>query len=233
LQEDAMTNRSRFTCVGVLLLASLVVAAAAAAGTVDRRTTFTFNAPVAVPGVTLPAGRYLFRVATYDTREVVQVVSGDEKTPYAMFFVMPAWRPVPATDPELTFIETAADMPHAIRTWWHPGQSNGYEFLYPREQARRLAVGSGTPVLVVEDVPAWTESEPLIAEIAPLTEPVAEQAFVAPEEAPVIEPVNEPAAPVEETLPTTASPTSVLLAVAIASIALAAAMQLTTRVRHN
>lgn len=226
-----MTTRSRLTCVGAFLLASLV-ALAATAGTIDKRTTFTFNTPVAVPGVTLPAGSYLFRIADVDSHRVVQVLSGDAKTPYSMFFVQEAWRPKAPADPELTFIETAADMPHAIRTWWSAGETIGYEFLYPTEQAKLLARGSGTPVRSIETpVPHWTEPEwtpPVFFETEP--EVVTE----APAEATVIaEPVAEPEAPPAEPLPTTASPLTVMLATAIVLIAFAAAMQFFVKAKRT
>ena len=35
----------------------------ATAYTLDRRTLFTFNQPIALPGMTLPAGTYTFRLA--------------------------------------------------------------------------------------------------------------------------------------------------------------------------
>jgi hypothetical protein len=114
----------------------------------DRRTTFTFNTPVAIPGVTLPAGSYLFRLVNPDaSRRVIQVVSADGKTPYAMFFSIPAERAEPANEPEVRFMETAAGMPPAIRSWWYPGERIGYEFIYPKEQARKLAEGTKEPVL--------------------------------------------------------------------------------------
>jgi hypothetical protein len=44
----------------------------------DKRTTFTFSGPVALPGITLPAGQYLFRLADPSgDRKVVQVLSAD------------------------------------------------------------------------------------------------------------------------------------------------------------
>jgi hypothetical protein len=227
MQEDAMTDRSRFTCVGALFVALFIAAVATAGTTIDKRTTFTFNTPIAVPGVVLPAGSYLFRVVNTETsRDVVQVLSGDGKTPYAMFFTLQAWRSEPAQDPELTFIETAADMPHAIRTWWHPGESIGYEFLYPREQARRLARGSGTPVRAME-LPSETWIEP---ELVP-PEVVGPAVEAAPEAA-VAEAPAEEAIPYEA-LPTTASPLTVMLTTAIALVALAAGMQLIVRKKQT
>ena len=44
----------------------------------DRSTTITFSAPVALPGVTLPAGSYLFKLADSQTnRNIVQVFDED------------------------------------------------------------------------------------------------------------------------------------------------------------
>ena len=223
-----MTTRSRLTCVGAFILASFV-AAVATADTIDKRTTFSFNTPVAIPGVTLPAGSYLFHVVDTDTtRDVVQVLSADGKTPYAMFFTLPIWRSETSPDPELTFIETAADMPHAIRAWWHPGESLGYEFMYGREQARLLAKGSGTPVLsVATPPPVWTEPEWI-----PPTEvedhEIASPGPIAVAEAPAVEPVFEPEAPYEA-LPTTDSPVTILVLTAIVLIGSAAATQLIVR----
>src|SRR5260221_2429661 len=117
----------------------------------DKRTTFSFSGPVALPGVTLPAGQYLFRLANPDgDRKVVQVLSADGSKPYGMFFSMSADRAEPPSTPEVRFIETGAGMPAAIRTWWYPGERSGYEFIYPREQARRLAQGAREPVLTTQ-----------------------------------------------------------------------------------
>jgi hypothetical protein len=44
----------------------------------DYRTFFTFSGPVTLPGVTLPAGTYLFRLADPTTgRKVINVLSAD------------------------------------------------------------------------------------------------------------------------------------------------------------
>lgn len=137
----------RLTCAAAAFLMAIPVFAQP----LDRRTTFTFNTPVAIPGVTLPAGSYLFRVANPRvSQRVIQVVSADGKTPYAMFFSIPAERPEPAKEPEVRFMETAAGMPPAIRTWWYPGERIGYEFIYPKEQARKLAEGVKEPVLTTK-----------------------------------------------------------------------------------
>jgi hypothetical protein len=117
----------------------------------DRRTIFTFSGPVAIPGATLPAGRYVFRLADPGTSaRVVQVFSADGKKPYAMFFSHPAERLDAASKPEVRFLETAKGEPAAIKTWWYPGERTGFEFVYPKDQARRLARGSKESVLTTQ-----------------------------------------------------------------------------------
>ena len=40
--------------------------------------------------------------------------------------------------------------PAAIKAWWYPGERMGYEFMYPRDQALRLALGASQPVLTTQ-----------------------------------------------------------------------------------
>jgi hypothetical protein len=104
----------------------------------DRLTSFTFSAPVEVPGVGLPAGTYIFKLADSGSgSNVVQVFSEDGKILYSTFFALPDTRLEPAEDPTVTFYETAAGSPQAIRTWCYPGGRDGLEFVYPKEHARR------------------------------------------------------------------------------------------------
>jgi LPXTG-motif cell wall-anchored protein len=169
-----MTSKGvRVTCANIVLVT--VMAGLALAQPADKRTYFTFSGPVAIPGVTLPAGKYLFRLADTSSRNLVQVLSADGKTPYAMFFIYRAERAEPASNPEVRFMETAAAMPSAIRTWWYPGDRNGYEFVYPKEQARLLAKGTGQPVLatIAETLPAPETPAPELARISPAGEETA------------------------------------------------------------
>ena len=54
-------------------------------------------------------------------------------------------------------METASGTPAAIRTWWYPGERTGYEFIYPKEQARRLAMAASQPVLTTDAQTSTTE----------------------------------------------------------------------------
>ena len=150
------TRRVGFACAVAVFVC--LMAAPASAQPADNRTTFTFSGPVAMPGITLPAGQYLFRLANPDTsRNVVQVLSADGTKPFGLFFALPAERFEPTSTPEVRFMETPAGTPAAIRTWWYPGQRTGYEFIYPKEQARTLARGASESVLTTQAQTTRTE----------------------------------------------------------------------------
>jgi hypothetical protein len=135
-----------------------LMAAPVSAQPLDKRTLFTFSGPVTLPGVTLPAGQYLFRLANPNTSsKVVQVLNADGTKPYGLFFTLPAERLEPASTPEVRFMETASGTPAAIKTWWYPGERKGYEFIFPKDQARRLAMGTSQPVLTTQAQTTTTE----------------------------------------------------------------------------
>ena len=78
-----------------------LMAAPVSAQPLDKRTLFTFSGPVALPGVTLPAGQYLFRLADPNSSsKVVQVLNADGTKPYGLFFTIAAERLEPASSPE-------------------------------------------------------------------------------------------------------------------------------------
>jgi len=171
---------------GVAVVAALTAGAALAQPS-DKRTVFTFNRPIALPGVTLPAGDYMFRlVDTESTRKVIQVLSGDGKKPYAMLHTIPDVRVEASNDPEVRFMETAKGHPSPVKTWWYPGERIGYEFIYPKEQARLLAKESTSPVLTTK-VETTKVEETKTADLERLTPKGEELAVVAqPEPQPVV-----------------------------------------------
>ena len=136
----------------VIVASTLAVLVAGISGTAraqtsDYRTYFTFTAPVTLPGVTLPAGRYLFRLADPNSsRKVISVLSEDGK-PLAMLHTIPNQLMKAPNKPEIRFMETSGNTPPPIKTWWYPGKAIGYEFIYPREQALQLAKVTSAPVL--------------------------------------------------------------------------------------
>ena len=139
----------------------------------DYRTFFTFSQPLAVPGATLPAGKYLFRVpGESSTRDVVQILSADGRKALALFFAHRPQRKDTPSDPEIRFLETTQGLPSAVKSWWYPGSRTGYEFIYPKSQARLLAQGTGQPVLTTqaETTTAATTDTGELARVSPAGE---------------------------------------------------------------
>ena len=136
----------RSVCAVTLL--ALTTAPAVAQTPLDKRILFTFNAPVTVPGVTLPAGTYLFHVADpMHGRSVVQVRSKDGRQLYSTFLTIPSEAAERPDNPEIRFMERRANVPYAVRVWWYPGDRTGFEPVYPRTQAELLAKVVTDPVL--------------------------------------------------------------------------------------
>jgi hypothetical protein len=107
----------------------------------DKLTYLTFSGPVQVPGATLPAGSYQFRLASPDlNREILLVASRDGKEVYAMFYTTPSLRRDRVTgDPVILFLEAGPGVKPPIRGWFYPGELTGYEFVYSKKQARSFA----------------------------------------------------------------------------------------------
>jgi hypothetical protein len=158
----------------VLVVLVHFMASGADAFTSDKRTYFTFNQSVALPGVTLPAGTYMFRLADPDTsRRVIQVSDKDGTQSYALLLTMPAYRTQAAKDSEIRFLETPAGAPRAINAWWYVGDSTGYEFIYSKKQLADLnRVGQPEPVASASDESAGlAEGEPVA--VPPIADPDA------------------------------------------------------------
>ena len=150
--------RKAFGSACALAILAGLAPATASAQPADKRTYFTFSGPVDMPGVALPAGRYVFRLANPDTsRNVVQVTSADGKRVFGMFHSFPSERVTPANDSEIRFMEASAGAPPAVKTWWYPGERTGYEFIYPKQQARRIADRTRQAVLTTKSDTTTTE----------------------------------------------------------------------------
>lgn len=224
-----MTTKKWLWAAGAFAALTALTAGAARAQTFDKRTVFTFSRPISVPGVTLPAGDYMFRIVDTETgRKVIQVLSGDGKTPYAMLHSIPDVRVEASANPEVRFMETAKGHPSAVKTWWYPHERIGYEFIYPKDQARRLAEETQEPVLTTH-VETTKVEETKTAELARIEPAGTETPVVAvPEPEPIV-----PAGVVQEgtvaeartDLPVTATGLPALGLLGVLALALAAGLR--------
>src|SRR3954470_14624524 len=132
----------------VAIAALWLSAPAARADEYTKLTYLTFSKPVQLPGVTLPAGRYRFDLADpVESRRVIRVQSEDGKEQLAMLLTIPNQLPDPVKDPVVLFAETPAGEADAVKAWIYPGESIGYEFIYPKDQAVKIARQSHSTVL--------------------------------------------------------------------------------------
>lgn len=139
---------SKLVAFLTLAVLTLSIAGRAEAQPADYRTYFTFSAPVTLPGITLPAGKYVFRLADPDSsRKVINVLSADGKKSLAMLHTIPNQAMKAPKDAEIRFMETSAKVPPPVKTWWYAGKAIGYEFIYPRKQALELAKATSEPIL--------------------------------------------------------------------------------------
>ena len=136
-------------CATVLTVA---LAPSARADEWNKKTILTFSGPVQIPGVTLPAGSYVFKLADIPgNRHVVQVFDKDEKKIYTTMLAIPNERLEPSDNPVVLFSERASGSPQAIKVWFYPGNRVGNEFVYPKSQAMRIAKETHQSVLATND----------------------------------------------------------------------------------
>ena len=106
----------------------------------NKKTILTFSQPVEIPGVILPAGQYVFKLADSPAnRHIVQVFNADQDQIFATILAIPHYRMQPADKTLILFDERRPGQPQAIHAWFYPGAQYGQEFVYPRGRALELA----------------------------------------------------------------------------------------------
>ena len=138
--------------MGAAAVAALIAPAASAqTWNVNKVTYLTFSGPVQVPGASLPAGTYMFRLADpISHRQVIQIRDKDGGQIFTTLMSIPNQTAEPKDDPFVMFLEAPAGQPAAIKAWFYPGEKTGYEFVYPKDQAMRIASFTKSPVLAYE-----------------------------------------------------------------------------------
>jgi hypothetical protein len=98
----------------------------------ERTMYVTFNRPVALPGVALGSGTYIFELADpIAAWNVVRVSSRDRQRVYLTAFTRVVDRPRGMSpDQVISFSEASASAPQPVRAWWPEGESTGRQFIY-------------------------------------------------------------------------------------------------------
>ena len=144
--------------LGCVFAIAALVAVGARADENDRLTYMTFSGPVQLPGVTLAAGTYTFKLADLSGSKHVVHVMTKEDSPKLITTLMtiPNERLEPVKDTYIMFQERPAGMPQAMKAWFYPGRSIGEEFIYPKQQAIEIAQANNTAVLSSEGDDGWS-----------------------------------------------------------------------------
>ena len=135
-----------FAACAAALMLTLGISVGAQDFNTHERTFMTFSGPIEMPGLRLEAGTYVFRLADTAGRNVVQVLSQDEKQMLGQWLFVQAERPEVSGETVVTFKETTPGATPAVQYWYYPGEKIGKEFVYPKDQAMRIAARTGATV---------------------------------------------------------------------------------------
>jgi hypothetical protein len=128
-----MTNLKVVLLGFATFLASSSVLPSAKADEFNKKTVVTFNVPVEIPGRVLSEGTYVFKVIdSLSDRDLVQIFNQDESELITTTLAVPTYRQEPTGDTVITFEERPSGGPEAVKTWFYPGDSYGFEFMYPK-----------------------------------------------------------------------------------------------------
>jgi hypothetical protein len=103
----------------------------------NQATRFTFNQPVQVPGHILPAGTYFFQLVG-DNHHLVQIFNED-RTAVAVLYSVSRERYDRRAEAAITLANRGGTHPQAIVAWFFVGETEGHEFLYPKQEEQELA----------------------------------------------------------------------------------------------
>jgi hypothetical protein len=150
------------TATVLALLVALTLNVAAQQPDTRDRTIMTFSSAVELPGMRLEPGTYVFRIADTASRNVIQVLDQEEKNQLGQWLFVPAERAEVTGDTVVTFRETSAASTPAVQFWYYPGEKIGKEFIYPKDQALRIAQRTGATVQT-EEGPVTASAEASIS----------------------------------------------------------------------
>src|SRR6185503_13745889 len=148
--EARRRGMKRVTFIAIALLVAVLAVlssrVAAQETNVQEVTYLTFSNTVEMPGVSLPAGTYMFRLADTPSRNVVQVLDRDGKDIKGQWLFVQSERPEVSGDTVIMLKENRAGSTPAVQYWYFPGEKIGKEFIYPKDQAQKIAARTGQQV---------------------------------------------------------------------------------------
>ena len=130
--RPTLTRHLVFTAAVAMLALAAVAAAAPSRASLGRWDRLTFSGPVALPGVVLPAGAYIFEVANPDNSlTVVRVSNRATGRVYFAGFTQTVPRPVDLPADQLIGLgEAPRGQAVPIAVWYPRGRPQGQRFVY-------------------------------------------------------------------------------------------------------
>ena len=128
-----MLNRRIVLTAFVAVLAVAFTAPSMQAGAnLSNVNRVTFNRSVALPGVILPAGSYVFEAgALFMNPHIVRVTSADHPKQYFVGLTQRVARPANMASNQVVALgEAPIGEPSPITAWYPIGSQSGHEFLY-------------------------------------------------------------------------------------------------------
>ena len=150
------------------LVAVSFTASPAAADQWNKLTRLDIDETIQVPGATLPPGKYVVRLAdSPSNRHIVRFFNEDQSKVLATVLAVPNQKMQPSGETQLGWYETPAGEPPALRSWFYPGDTFGQQFVYPKEQASKIAGRSKRNVPTMNDDDARQLNSPAAANTDP------------------------------------------------------------------
>lgn len=219
----------------------------------NKRTLITFSDTVQVPGATLPAGTYVFKLAESNAdRYIVQIFNEREDHVFATVLAIPDIHLTPRDKTVVSFYEAPVGQPTPVKAWFYPGDNIGREFVYTKHESALIAMAAketvpseetygsvasapAQPAVTQQPAPEQpapavaTQEETTTAVTEPQPAPVAQNDNVATQSAVTPEPAPEPAPEPVTTLPSTASEWPLAGLIGLSSLAGALALRAVRR----
>lgn len=133
----------RFSLLHIGALAAVVMSLASItirADDYDKKTIITLDQPTEVPGIVLQPGKYVIKLVNSSSdRHIAAIMNEKMDHLYALTFTAAAAKVQQTGKTVLTFYEGTQGRPQAIRKWFWPGEKDGQEFLYPKNQAAEIS----------------------------------------------------------------------------------------------
>jgi hypothetical protein len=124
-------QRKWITAALLLIISGTLFVPHARGDEADKKTVLTFSAPFEIPGRSLAAGTYVFKLFnSQGDRNIVLIYDANETHLITSVSAISASRLEPTDDTVITFDYKSANGTPLLEKWFYPGDNTGLEFVY-------------------------------------------------------------------------------------------------------